>query len=93
MQIKFKDVRGSKFIEFYVNNNRICYLYRSKFQPDMGFRLEMMQDVYLHTNGNMLSCSYGILKVFKNSNAGIDYVNANFEELVEQYNQELQNAK
>jgi hypothetical protein len=94
MQIKFRDIRGSKHITFWDGNRPICSLEKSKFRPEDGYVLWIDSDFkfYKESGHKMTNVSIGIKK-FTTSNAAIDYVHANFDQLVERYNEQIANSK
>lgn len=85
MQIKFRNIRGSKVISFYHGNRQICKLYQSRFQPNLGYRLEMLKNITINEKGLIMSGSYETLKAFNDPNTGIDYVHHNFDNLIKEY--------
>lgn len=94
MQIKFRDIRGSKVITFWDGNRPICSLKKSKFTPQDGYVLWIDSDFkfYKESGHKMTNVSTGIMK-FTNSNVAIDYVQHNFDQLVERYNEQIAKAE
>jgi hypothetical protein len=92
MQISFTNVHGFKTVRFIHKNQIICQLFQSAYQPDFGYRLEMIQNLTLNKDGEIMMGNYHILKVFETANEGIDYIHHNFDSLIEQFNQEIAKA-
>ena len=86
MQIEFRNVRGTKCVSFRDNKGHyICALRKCRFQPQYGWKLEQIDDVVHHENGTLMSYTYKTIKTFDQSNAGMDYVYSNFDQLNQQY--------